>query len=108
MSLKTLATAFFTGRASRSRYTGSAVFTYPDGQRKFEGFFKNGRRDGPCLEWYENGRKHYEGIFRNGKMHRGHEYWYYADSLTLKLLGVYEGGRMVRGQHWNRQGGIFR
>ena len=52
--------------------------------------------------------KHYEGIFRNGKLHTGYEYWYYANSLTLKLRGDYEQGRMVRGQHWNRQGGIFR
>ena len=89
-------------------YTGSAVSTYANGQRKFEGFFKDGKRDGLCLEWYENGRKHYEGIFRNGKLHTGYEYWYYANSLTLKLRGDYEQGRMVRGQHWNRQGGIFR
>ena len=89
-------------------FTGSAVSTYANGQRKFEGFYKNGRRDGLCLEWYENGRKHYEGIFRNGKLHTGYEYWYYANSLTLKLRGDYEQGHMVRGQHWNRRGGIFR
>jgi hypothetical protein len=89
-------------------YTGSAVSTYANGQREFEGFFKNGRRDGLCLGWYENGRKQYEGIFRNGKLHTGYEYWYYANSLALKLRGVYEKGHMVRGQHWNRQGGIFR
>ena len=89
-------------------YTGSAVLTYPNGQRKFEGFFKNGLRDGPCVAWYANGKKHYEGKFRSGQLYEGFVNWHYADSLALKMRGYYEKGRMVRGTHWDRLGEAYR
>jgi|TARA_B100000959_G_scaffold201858_1_gene211271 hypothetical protein len=89
-------------------YSGSAVFTHANGQRKFEGFFKNGLRNGPCMAWYANGTKQYEGKFQGGQLIEGYVYWYYADSLALKLRGDYKKGRMVRGTHWDRQGALYR
>ena len=89
-------------------YTGSAVLTYPNGQRKFEGFFKNGLRDGPCVAWYANGKKHYDGKYRSGQLYEGFVNWHYADSLALKMRGYYEKGRMVRGTHWDRLGEAYR
>ena len=89
-------------------YTGSAVLTYANGQRKFEGFFKNGLRDGTCVAWYANGKKQREGKFQGGQFYEGFVYWYYGDSLALKLRGDYEGGRMVRSTHWDRLGATYR
>ncbi len=89
-------------------YTGSAVLTYANGQRKFEGFFKNGLRDGPCVAWYANGKKHYDGKYRSGQLYEGFVNWHYADSLALKMRGYYEKGRMVRGTHWDRLGEAYR
>ena len=89
-------------------YNGSAVLTYANGQRKFEGFFKNGLRDGTCVAWYANRKKQREGKFQDGQFYEGFVYWYYADSLALKLRGDYEGGRMVRGTHWDRLGATYR
>ena len=89
-------------------YTGSAVLTYPNGQRKFEGFFKNGLRDRSCVVWYPHGKKHYEGKFQGGQLYEGSAYWYYADSLTLKMQGDYEKGRMVRAIHLDRLGVSYR
>ena len=89
-------------------YTGGAVLTHANGQRKFEGFFKNGLRDGPCVAWYANGKKHYEGKFRSGQLYEGFVNWHYADSLALKMRGYYEKGRMVRGTHWDRLGEAYR
>ena len=89
-------------------YTGSAVLTHANGQRKFEGFFKNGLRDGPCVAWYANGKKHYEGKYRSGQLYEGFVNWHYADSLALKIRGYYEKGRMVRGTHWDRLGEAYR
>jgi len=89
-------------------YTGSAVLMYANGQRKFEGFFKNGHRDGTCVAWYANGKKEREGKFQGGQFFEGFVYWYYADSLALKLRGDYEGGRMVRSIHWGRLGATYR
>ena len=89
-------------------YTGSAVFAHANGQRKFEGFFKNGFRDGTCVAWYANGKKQREGKYQGGQFFEGFVYWYYGDSLALKLRGDYEGGRMVRGTHWDRLGATYR
>ena len=89
-------------------YTGSAVLTYANGQRKFEGFFKNGLRDGTCVAWYANRKKQREGKFQDGQFYEGFVYWYYADSLALKLRGDYEGGRMVHSTHWDRLGATYR
>ena len=38
-----------------------------DGQKKFEGSFKDGKKDGPFTWWYGNGKKEYEGTYKNGK-----------------------------------------
>ena len=89
-------------------YTGSAVLTYANGQRKFEGFFKNGHRDGTCVAWYANGKKQREGKFQAGQFYEGFVYWYYGDSLALKLRGDYEEGQMVRSTHWDRLGATYR
>lgn len=89
-------------------YTGGAVLTHANGQRKFEGFFRNGLRYGPCIAWYANGTKHYEGKFRGGQLYEGFVNWHYADSLALKMRGYYEKGRMVRGTHWDRLGEAYR
>jgi len=89
-------------------FTGSAVLTHANGQRKFEGFFKNGLRDGTCVAWYANGKKQREGKFQGGQFYEGFVYWYYDDILALKLRGDYKGGRMVRGTHWDRLGATYR
>ena len=85
-------------------YTGSTVLTYANGQRKFEGFFKNGLRHGTCAAWYVNGKKYYEGEFQVSRHYEGFVYWYYSDSLALKMQGDYEKGRMVRAIHLDRHG----
>ncbi len=88
-------------------YSGSVVLTHANGQRKFEGFFKNGLRNGSCLEWYANGKKKYQGEFQGGQLIKGHVYWYYAGSLALKMRGDYSEGRLVRGFHWDRLGATY-
>jgi hypothetical protein len=89
-------------------YTGSAVLRYANGQRKSEGFFKNGLRDGTFVMWYANGKKQREGKFQDGRFYAGFVYWYYGDSLALKLRGDYEEGQMVRSTHWDRLGATYR
>ena len=89
-------------------YTGSAVLIFANGQREFEGFFKNGRREGKGIEWYVNGKKRAEGTWQGGALFTGHRYWYYLDNLLLKARADYEQGRMVAGHHWDRFGQVYR
>ena len=41
---------------------------HENGQKQYEGTFKNGEQDGLFAEWYENGQKKYEWNYKNGKM----------------------------------------
>ncbi|MFO8128514.1 MAG: hypothetical protein R6T99_01255 [Bacteroidales bacterium] len=42
------------------------VSYYPDGGKRLEGAYENGKRDGKWVYWYENGNKWSEGYFKNG------------------------------------------
>jgi antitoxin component YwqK of YwqJK toxin-antitoxin module len=63
-------------RGSDAPYTGKAYELYPDGQKKQEGNFKNGKRDGLIVLWHENGQKMAESNYRNGNKIEGSEkFW---------------------------------
>ena len=40
---------------------------YENGEKRFEGTFKNGKKDGFFTWWYKNGKKEYEGTYSEGK-----------------------------------------
>ena len=41
---------------------------YENGQKKYEGNFKDGEQDGLHTEWYENGQKIYEVTYKDGEV----------------------------------------
>ena len=56
-----------------TKYTGEykngmATYWYKDGQKMYEGRFKDGKQDGKWTGWYRNGQKMYEKVFRDGKI----------------------------------------
>ncbi len=89
-------------------FTGSTTLLHKNGARKFDGAFKEGRREGEGMEWYPNGRLRYEGVFKNDRLYEGYAFWYYVDSGELKMRADYVNGRLVRGTHWDRNGDLFR
>ena len=40
---------------------------YPNGKKKEEITYKDGKKDGLFTWWYGNGKKEYEGTYKNGK-----------------------------------------
>ena len=48
-------------------FSGACVDYYDNGQKKYEGNFKNGKEEGLCIHWYENEQKQSEGQYRDGK-----------------------------------------
>jgi antitoxin component YwqK of YwqJK toxin-antitoxin module len=38
-----------------------------NGEKKFEGTYKNGKKDGLFTWWYENGQKEYEALYKDGR-----------------------------------------
>ena len=49
-------------------FTGRAVTTYENGQKKYESTTKNGKMEGKHSQWYENGQKQVEATWKDGKM----------------------------------------
>ena len=46
--------------------TGKHIVHFPNGNKKEEGNYKNGKEVGNCTWWYENGQKCSEGTFKDG------------------------------------------
>ena len=88
-------------------FNGSTTLLHEGGARKFDGSFKDGRREGEGMEWYPTGKLRYEGEFRNDRLHAGSAFWYYADSGERKMRADYVKGRLVRGLRWDRNGDLF-
>ncbi|MBT5845098.1 MAG: hypothetical protein HOH86_00715 [Verrucomicrobiales bacterium] len=89
-------------------FTGSTTLLHENGARKFDGAFKDGRREGEGMEWYLNGKLRYEGMFKGDRLYEGLAFWYYVDSGAVKMRANYVKGQLVRGLHWNRNGDLFR
>ena len=50
-----------------SEFTGVAVSKYENGQKKWEGTYKDGKREGLLTSWHTNGQKRREGTWKDGK-----------------------------------------
>ena len=48
-------------------YSGEVVSYYSNGQKEYEGTFKDGKLDGLHTNWYENGQKENELTYKDGK-----------------------------------------
>ena len=47
-------------------FNGIVFNEYSDGQREYEGLYKNGKPNGNLVYWYENGSIKREGRLKNG------------------------------------------
>ena len=51
---------------SKNPFSGIVYNTYADGQREYEGQYKDGKPNGLLVYWYENGNKMREGNLKAG------------------------------------------
>ena len=47
-------------------FSGMVFNTYPDGQREYEGEYKEGKPNGLLMYWFKNGNKMREGKLKDG------------------------------------------
>ena len=57
-------------------FTGKAVSFYSNGEKEWEGNYKDGKLEGFTKWWYENGQKGMEGNWRDGKKEGLWTDWY--------------------------------
>lgn len=58
---------------------------YDNGQIRYSGNFKKGKRNGTCVEWYKNGQKQAEERWRKGQLNGKTKYWTENGELQYDL-----------------------
>ena len=80
-------------------FTGKAVAKWPNGQKKTEINYKDGKRDGLKAHWYESGQKLSEISYKAGKHDGPLTVWY--ENGKLRRKGNHMDGKMVGiWTHW--------
>ena len=80
-------------------FTGKAVAKWPNGQKKTEINYKDGKRDGLKAHWYESGQKLSEISYKAGKHDGPLTVWYENGKLRRKGNNI--DGKMVGiWTHW--------
>ena len=57
-------------------FTGVYITTYPNGQKKIEGNYKDGKKEGLTTWWFENERKQAERNYKDDKQEGLATDWY--------------------------------
>ena len=83
-------------------YSGDVFGLYKNGQKKYEGTWKNGKEDGKWTDWYENGQKEYEGTYKDGKLDGIWIKWY--KNGQKKYEGTYRDGESIEARQWFEDG----
>ena len=69
---------------------GKGVFFHPNGKKKYEGTFKNGKLEGKGKYYFSNEKLRYEGTFKNG-LYEGKGIEYYGNNI--KYSGQFKEGK---------------
>ena len=83
--------------ASDSIVNGLSIQKYPNGKKKMEGNYLNGKRTGLWMAWYENGILWSQGNYREGKRN-GYSALYFPDG-KIRTEGNYENDQKTG--NWN-------
>jgi antitoxin component YwqK of YwqJK toxin-antitoxin module len=79
--------------ASANIQNGLSTLMYPNGKKKMEGSFANGKRIGNWMAWYENGILWSQGNYIDGKRN-GYSALYYPDG-KLRAEGAYKNDKRI-------------
>ena len=69
---------------------GKGIFFHPNGKKKYEGTFKNGKLEGKGKYYFSNEKLRYEGTFKNG-LYEGKGTEYYGNNI--KYSGQFKEGK---------------
>ena len=72
---------------------------YPNGNKKEEGTYKDGKDDKITSLYWENGRKQFEGTFKNGEHDGKMTVWYESGQKDTEK--TYKDGKFISEKYWN-------
>ena len=106
-------------------FTGVAVQKYPNGQKEYEGTYKDGKLNGLWTKWYENGQKKEETTFKDGNLvtatvwkpngekcpdtnvvnGNGIMCWYH-DNGQKRGEATFKDGKLISAKQWDKDGNL--
>jgi antitoxin component YwqK of YwqJK toxin-antitoxin module len=85
-------------------YTGKYVEWWSNGQKEYEGNFKDGIEGGFSTSWYENGQKRYEGNYKDGELDGLWTSWY--ENGQKRYEENWKDGKLDGHTKWDEDGEI--
>ena len=79
-------------KGSDTPYTGKAFEFYDNGQKEFEQYYKEGKRDGLSVWWWRNGQKQIEQNFKDGILDGLQVQWHRNGQKAVE--GNFKDGKM--------------
>ena len=88
---------------SNKPYTGKVFDLYKsNGNKKVEGYYKDGNQDRKWTYWYENGQKSSAGPYKDGKEDGLWTEWH--DNGQKRAEFTYEDGEVISEKCWDEDG----
>ena len=79
---------------------------WPNGQKKEEGTFKDGKQEGKWTWWYENGQKKHEGNYKDNLRYGEWTYWY--KNGQKKVEGTRKDVKLIEVTWWDEDGNVIK
>ena len=89
-------------KGSDTPYTGKSYGLYDNGQKEFEGNWKDGKLDGLVVTWHENGKKESERNFKDGNEEGMQVAWH--ENGKKQAEANFKEGEPISGKFWNSKG----
>ena len=82
---------------------GSFRHWHENGQKSYEGNFKDSKPDGLMTSWYENGQKWWEENYKDGKQDGLFTYWYEGNGQKVSVQN-WRNGKLMSAEGWKPNG----
>ena len=89
-------TGKYQGSFRNGKKDGPWVFYYDNEQLWFKGTYKDGIWDGKWVRYHENGQLHFKGTYKDGKSEGPWEYFNKDGTVDGKITGTYKNGKKVK------------
>ena len=83
----------FKGNTKDGKKEGEHLTYYENGQLRYKSTYKDGRNEGEWLVYFENGRLKFKTNYKDGKK-EGEESWYYENG-QLEKTEIYKNGKKI-------------
>ncbi len=87
---------------SKTPYTGKSLKWHENGQKKVEGYYKDGKPDGLIIGWHENGQKEVEANYKDGNMEGLYLRWHENGEKFIEAN--YKDDKRIYRKYWNSKG----